>query len=250
MIDTYLAIVIGGAVLAGFVQGLSGFAFSLAALSVWAWAVEPQTAAPMAVFGSLVGQLVALPLTWKGAEVKRLAPFVVGGLIGVPLGIFLLGVLDPAGFKLGLGVFLLLYCPAMFFAPSTLAVRWGGRWADAVSGWLGGVFGGIGGLAGGIPTLWCTLRGWDKDTQRGVMQAFNITMHVATLTGYVIVGNKINSETLKLFAIITPAVVIPVLLGALVFRRLDQKAFRRIVLALLFVSGLVLTGSSLGALAG
>jgi hypothetical protein len=247
--DSYLAIVIGGAVLAGFVQGLSGFAFSLAALSVWAWAVEPQTAAPMAVFGSLVGQLVALPLTWKGAKLKRLAPFIVGGLIGVPLGIFLLGVLDPAGFKLGLGVFLLLYCPAMFFAPSTLAVRWGGRWADAVSGWLGGVFGGIGGLAGGIPTLWCTLRGWDKDTQRGVMQAFNITMHVATLSGYVIAGDKINGETLKLFATITPALVIPVVLGALVFRRLDQKAFRRIVLALLFVSGVVLTGSSLGALA-
>lgn len=247
--DSYLAIVIGGAVLAGFVQGLSGFAFSLAALSVWAWAVEPQTAAPMAVFGSLVGQLVALPLTWKGAKLKRLAPFIVGGLIGVPLGIFLLGVLDPAGFKLGLGVFLLVYCPAMFFAPSTLAVRWGGRWADAVSGWLGGVFGGIGGLAGGIPTLWCTLRGWDKDTQRGVMQAFNITMHVATLSGYVIAGDKINGETLKLFATITPALVIPVVLGALVFRRLDQKAFRRIVLALLFVSGVVLTGSSLGALA-
>lgn len=59
VIDAYLAVVIGGAVLAGFVQGLSGFAFSLAALSVWVWAVDPQTAAPMAVFGSLVGQAVA-----------------------------------------------------------------------------------------------------------------------------------------------------------------------------------------------
>jgi len=249
MLDTYLAIVIGGALVAGFVQGLSGFAFSLAALSIWAWAVDPQVAAPMAVFGSLVGQVVALPLTWRGTDPKRLIPFVVGGLIGVPLGIFLLGVLDPVGFKLGLGIFLLVYCPAMFFAPATLAVAWGGRRADAVAGWMGGVFGGIGGLAGGIPTLWCTLRGWDKDTQRGVMQGFNITMHVATLSGYVIAGDRINGETLKLFAIITPALVIPVLLGALVFRRLNQKAFRRIVLALLFVSGVVLTVSSVGAIA-
>ena len=106
--DSYLLIVIAGAVLAGFVQGLSGFAFSLAALSIWAWAVDPQLAAPMAVFGSLVGQLVALPLTWKGTNLKRVAPFVIGGLMGVPLGIFLLGVLDPAGFKLGLGAFLLV----------------------------------------------------------------------------------------------------------------------------------------------
>jgi uncharacterized protein len=245
MIDSWLAIVIGGAVLAGFVQGLSGFAFSLAALSIWAWAVDPQLAAPMAVFGSLVGQLVALPMTWKGASWGRVAPFIVGGLVGVPLGIYLLSILDPKGFKLGLGLFLLAYCPAMYFAPSTLAVRWGGRWADAVSGWLGGIFGGIGGLAGGIPTLWCTLRGWDKDTQRGVMQAFNISMHVATLTGYVIAGNVITGEVLGLFAIITPALVVPVLLGALVFRRLDQKAFRRLVLVLLFASGVVLTASSI-----
>jgi uncharacterized membrane protein YfcA len=173
------------------------------------------------------------------------APFIAGGLVGVPLGIYLLSILDPKGFKLGLGLFLLAYCPAMYFAPSTLAVRWGGRWADAVSGWLGGIFGGIGGLAGGIPTLWCTLRGWDKDTQRGVMQAFNISMHVATLTGYVIAGNVITGEVLGLFAIITPALVVPVLLGALVFRRLDQKAFRRLVLVLLFASGVVLTASSI-----
>jgi uncharacterized membrane protein YfcA len=248
MIDSYLAIVIGGAVLAGFVQGLSGFAFALVALSVWAWAVNPQLAAPLAVFGSLVGQLVALPFTWKGAAIGRIAPFVIGGLIGVPIGVLVLGVLDPAGFKLALGLFLLLYSPAMLFAHSTLAVGWGGRWADAVSGWLGGIAGGIGGMAGGIPTLWCTLRGWDKDTQRGVMQAFNISMHVATLTGYVLHGGIITGEALGLFAIIAPALAIPVVLGAMLFRRLNQQAFRRIVLVLLFLSGVALTASGISAL--
>lgn len=245
MIDSYLAIVIGGAVLAGFVQGLSGFAFALVALSVWAWAVDPQVAAAMAVFGSLVGQFTTLPLTWRGADVKRLAPFVIGGLIGVPLGVYLLGVMDPDGFKLALGIFLLIYCPAMFFVPATWAVKWGGKAADAVSGWVGGVFGGIGGMAGAAPTLWITLRGWDKDTQRGVMQVFNIAMHVATLTAYVIAGHAITGEVLGLFAIIAPALIVPALLGALLFRRMNQLAFRRLVLALLFVSGAVLTWSTL-----
>lgn len=248
MIDSYLMIVIGGALLAGFAQGLSGFAFSLAALSVWTYAVDPQMAAPMAVFGSLVGQLVAMPMTWKGVELKRLAPFVMGGLIGVPLGIMLLGVLDPVSFKLALGLFLLVYSPIGLLLSPTLAIRWGGRWADGAAGWIGGVFGGIGGFAGALPTLWCTLRGWDKETQRGVMQIFNIAMHVATLTGYLMAGDKITGETLKMFAIITPVIIPPVLLGALMYRRLNQRAFRRIVLGLLFVSGAVLTWSSIRAL--
>lgn len=238
-----LAIIVGGAVAAGFVQGLSGFAFSLVSLSVWAWAVDPQIAAPMAVFGSLMGQLLALPMLWKGIQPRRAVPFILGGLIGVPLGVMLLGVLDPDGFKLGLGVFLLLYCPAMLFAPDSLALRWGGRWADGAIGWIGGILGGIGGLAGGVPTLWCTVRGWDKDAQRGVMQGFNISMHIATLTSYVVAGNIITGRALQMFAIITPALAIPVLLGTLVFRRLDQRAFRRVVLAMLFVSGLALVGS-------
>jgi uncharacterized protein len=243
--DTYLAIVIGGAILAGFVQGLSGFAFSLAALSIWAWAVDPQTAAPLAVFGSLVGQVVALPLTWKGTDWKRVTPFVAGGILGVPLGVLLLGILDPKGFKLALGIFLLAYSPAMLLVPTTWSLRWGGRWADGAIGWIGGVFGGIGGMAGGIPTLWCTLRGWDKATQRGVMQTFNIAMHVTTLIGYAAHGSIITTETLKLFAVIAPALAVPVLLGAMVFNRLNQLAFRRVVLGLLFLSGAVLTVSSL-----
>lgn len=248
--DAYLLVVIGGAIVAGFVQGLSGFAFALAALSVWTWAVDPQLAAPMAVFGSLVGQVVALPVTWRGTDPRRVAPFILGGLIGVPLGIYLLGVLDPAGFKLGLGIFLLLYCPLGLFTPADTALSWGGKRADAAAGWIGGVFGGLGGFAGAVPTLWCTLRGWDKDTQRGTMQAFNISMHVATLTGYAIASDRINGETLKMFAVIAPALAVPVIIGALVFRRLDQLAFRRIVLALLFLSGVVLTGSSLGPVFG
>jgi uncharacterized membrane protein YfcA len=248
--DSYLAIVIAGAVVAGFVQGLSGFAFALAALSIWTWGVKPELAAPMAVFGSLMGQLIALPMLWKGFELRRVLPFIAGGLVGVPLGVWLLGMLEPTGFKLALGLFLIVYCPVMLLAPATLAIRFGGRWLDAVSGSIGGVFGGLGGFAGSVPTLWCTLRGWDKDTQRGVMQAYNITMHVATLTAYVAAGDKIDGEALKMFAIITPALAIPVLLGTMIYRRLDQRAFRRVVLALLLVSGIVLVTSSAGKVFG
>jgi uncharacterized protein len=33
-----------GAAVGGFVQGLSGFAFGLAAMAIWAWCIEPVTA--------------------------------------------------------------------------------------------------------------------------------------------------------------------------------------------------------------
>ena len=42
--DPVISVVILGAVIAGFVQGLTGFAFSLVAVSIWAWGVEPALA--------------------------------------------------------------------------------------------------------------------------------------------------------------------------------------------------------------
>lgn len=235
-----------GAAAAGFAQGVSGFAFSLVALSFWAWAVEPQLAAPMSVFGALAGQLVTLPWVWRGFDPKRLWPLLVGGLIGVPVGVVLLQWLDPTVFKFGLGLFLLVYCPLLLLLPAGYTWPHGGRVADAASGLVGGVLGGIGGMSGPVPTLWTTLRGWDKDTQRGVLQAFNIAMHVSTLTAYAISGS-ITAQALTMFAWITPALVVPAILGVLLFRRLKAIAFRRIILSFLLLSGASLVWGSVAA---
>jgi len=54
MSSVYLVVAIG-AVVAGFVQGLSGFAFGLVAMSFWAWVLDPKLAATLAVFGALTG---------------------------------------------------------------------------------------------------------------------------------------------------------------------------------------------------
>jgi uncharacterized membrane protein YfcA len=241
--DMSLLIVLAGGAAAGFAQGVSGFAFSLVALSIWAWAVEPQLAAPMAVFGALAGQLVALPWVWRGFDLRKLLPLVIGGLMGVPVGAWLLQWLDPLLFRFGLGVFLLVYCPLMLLLPATYVWPHGGRVADGAAGLVGGMLGGLAGISGPVPTLWTTLRGWDKDTQRGVLQAFNIAMHVATLTAYALSGS-ITGETLLMFAWIGPALAIPAVLGVLLFRRLATRTFRRLILLLLFASGLTLVWGS------
>jgi len=77
--DSTLLIVIAGAAVAGFVQGLSGFAFGMVAMSFWAWAIEPRLASAMTVFGALTGQLLAAASVRRGLSWRRLWPFVAGG---------------------------------------------------------------------------------------------------------------------------------------------------------------------------
>ena len=239
-----IAVVALGAALGGFVQGLSGFAFGLVALGIWAWSVDPTIAGPLVVFGSLIGQLLSLHTVRRGLDPRRVLPFILGGAIGIPVGVALLRLIDPTGFKLAVGVILLVWCPAMLLLRDLPRVRGGGRWADGFIGWIGGVMGGLGGLTGPAPTLWCALRGWGRDDQRAVFQSFNLVMQALTIVAYIGTGT-ITIETAWLFAVVAPAMLVPTLIGARLYRRFSDTGFQRLVLLLLTASGALLTVSAL-----
>ncbi len=241
--DSLYVLVVVGAVAAGFVQGLSGFGFGLVAMSFWAWTIDPRLAAAMTVFGGLTGQLLAAFTVRRGFAWSNLLPFVAGGLVGIPVGVQLLPHLDPVIFKACIGGLLAVWCPLMLFATRLPRITAGGKVADGVVGAMGGVMGGIGGFTGVIPTLWCTLRGFDRDVQRSVIQNFNLSMLVATMAGYLYTG-VVTRDMLPLFAIILPAMLVPTLLGARLYVGISDVTFRRVVLGLLTLSGVALLVSS------
>lgn len=241
--DSTLLIVIAGAAVAGFVQGLSGFAFGMVAMSFWAWAIEPRLASAMTVFGALTGQLLAAASVRRGLSWRRLCPFVAGGLAGIPLGVAILPLLDTQWIKAVLGGFLTLWCPVMLMARRLPHIGVGGRVADGVAGAAGGVMGGIGGFTGVIPTLWCTLRGVDKDEQRAVIQNFNLATLAVTMATYVGKG-IVTREMLPMFLVVAPAMLVPSLLGARLYLGISEVAFRKVVLALLTASGVALLATS------
>jgi uncharacterized protein len=241
--DSTLVLIALGAVVAGFVQGLSGFAFGMVAMSFWAWALDPHLAAVMTVFGALTGQIVAAATIRRGLHLKQLLPFLAGGLTGIPIGVWMLPGLNVQMFKACLGTLLVLWCPAMLMAHRLPRISAGGRVADAMAGAVGGIMGGIGGFTGTIPTLWCTLRGFDKDTQRSVIQNFNLATLLITMVTYVSTG-FVKRDMLPMFAIVGPAMLIPSLLGTRLYIGISETTFRKLVLGLLTVSGVALLVSS------
>lgn len=236
-----------GAAAGGFIQGLSGFAFGLDALGIWAWSVDATSADPMVVFGSLLGQSLSFATVRRAIDVRRLLPVVAGGVCGIPAGVALLHRIDPLGFKLVVGMILVVWCPFARVAGDLPRVTRGGRLADAAAGWLGGPMGGLGGLTGPAPTLWCSLRGWDRDSQRAIFQSFNFVMQGLTIAAYVATGT-IGAKMLALFAVEAPAMLVPTLFGAQIHRRFSEAGFRRLILLLLTGSGMVLVATSLSRL--
>jgi len=233
------ALLLAGATLAGLVQGMTGFAYSVVALSFWAWVLKPEVAAPLTVLGALTGQLTTLLTVRRGFTWGRIAPFVFGGLFGVPIGVFILHNIDPLRFRLVLGVLFTLYGVYGLAAPETQKLKIGGRGLDAVIGGIGGALGGLGGLSGSVPAIWTQLRGWKRDLRRATMQVYNIAIHCLTLTIYSRT-HALNATSWKLYAITAPLLLLASLYGARIYKRVSERGFARLVLVLICASGLTL----------
>jgi uncharacterized protein len=237
--DSTTIILIAGAAVAGFVQGLSGFAFGMVSTAIWAWWLPPQLVAPMAVFGALTGQVIAAVTTRRALQWPRLAPLLLGGLLGMPLGLWLLPGLDAAAFQLFVGALLALWCPLMLFSQRLPQWRLRHRGADALAGAAGGFTGAVGGFTGALPTLWCTLNNWPKDELRSVVQNFNLVMLACTFASYGASG-LVTRQHLPYMAWVGPVLLLPVLAGARLYAGISPEAFKRVVLVLLAASGVAL----------
>jgi uncharacterized protein len=221
------------------VAGLSGFAFGLVAASIWLYILTPLQSATLIIAFGLIVQGYSV---WKlrGAlDWKKLAPFVLGAVLGVPVGVTILTWADPAHVRIGVGIFLVLYSLYAWFRPGINPVKAGGAAADAGVGFLNGVLGGITGLAGILVTIWCGLRGWPKDVQRTVFQPVAVAIFLMSAL-WIGARGVITAETTKLFLLGLPALLAGTWLGLRLFGRLNEAAFRKVVLALLLASGMVL----------
>jgi uncharacterized membrane protein YfcA len=222
-----------------FVAGLSGFAFGLIAASLWLYVLTPQQSAVLIV---AFGLLVQGYSVWKlrhALEWRRLLPFVIGAAIGVPAGVMLLNWSDPRSVRIAVGIVLVLYSLYAFFRPPLKVAASGSSRADVLVGFANGVLGGLTGLAGILVTIWCGLRGWPKDVQRATFQPVAVAVFLMT-AAWLGMSGTVTAETAKLFLIGLPCLLVGTWLGLNLFGRIDEAIFRKVVLGLLFASGVVL----------
>jgi uncharacterized membrane protein YfcA len=239
VITSTIAIIASGALLGGFISGLAGFGTGLVALGVWLMAVPPAQAATLVIFCSVVAQGQTIMTVWHAIEWRKIWSMLLAGVIGVPIGVWMLAFVDPNQFRLGTGAILVAFSSFMLIGRARLKLTWGGRAADAVAGLCGGLLGGLSGLSGPLPTMWITLRGWGKDHRRGVMQAYNLTVLGLALVIHAATG-LITREMLVLLMFAMPGTIAGAWLGSRTYRRLSDTQFHNVVLALLALSGCLL----------
>lgn len=238
-----IILIFAGALAGGLVNGLTGFGTALTALGIWLFAMPPAVASTVVIFSSVASQLQTLPMIWRTILWKRVVVFVAPGILGVPIGTWLLPHIDPRIFKIGVGVFLLAYSAYALARRSEIKTAWGGYFADGVIGFFGGVLGGLAGVSGAPPVIWTDIRGWSKDQRRAVLQIFNTAILSFALVLHAVAG-MVTRQVIVAAIVALPGTIAGVCIGAYVYRRIADHSYQRIIMVLLMISGVILIWSS------
>src|SRR5690349_11121357 len=222
----------------GLTSGLAGFAMGLVVSGVWLHIITPlQTVALIAGYG-LITQSYATWVLRRALNWRGFAPFVVTSALGIPLGTVLLTYVDPAWLRIGVGVLLLAYSTYGLARPQFRPVE-AGLPVDLGVGFANGLLGGLTGLSGVIITVWCQMRIAAKDAQRAVFQPVNFAAMAVNVLSLGVAG-AFDGATVRLYLLGLVPLSIGLWCGLTLYGKLDDAAFRKVILLLLLASGLVL----------
>jgi len=230
-----LGLFLFAAFLGGFASGVAGFAMGFVVAGIWLHVISPlQTTALIAGYG-LWTQGYGVWKLRHSLSWRNVAPFIIGGTIGVPIGTMLLRYMNPAYLRGGVGLLLVVFGIYGLAQPRMKPLQ-AGIAADGGIGFLNGMLCGLTGFPGFIITVWCQLRGWPKDAQRAVFQPVMLAAIVVTAISLSVTGS-VTTDTVRLYLLGLPVLLAGLWCGFKLYGKLDDAAFRKLILLLLLVSG-------------
>tara|TARA_R110002073_G_scaffold40547_1_gene114881 strand:- start:86393 stop:87109 length:717 start_codon:yes stop_codon:yes gene_type:complete len=234
-LDFLLILTIG--IFVGFyVQTVIGFAGSLIALPILLFAMElPDAISYISIF-YLFSSVFLITKEWKNIDKQIILKLALASIVGVTLGVLVLTFSKPLLLKKGLGVFILLYVAYVFIGKRKIDLNKGGIFSFGV---LGGFFSGV--FSTGGPLYVMCVENSVKNikvfraTMIGVMGLVTITRIPAlALSGI------LNSNHLKMALFVFPVFLFAQFLGKRTFIKINENIFKKALMILLCISGLVL----------
>ena len=237
--DATTILTVAAVAAAAFLSGIAGFAFSaICGAIVFQFRSDTLQVLQIMLACSIANQSLSVWALRRDIRRSALAPFLVGGVFGIPAGIWVLLNLNARAYATALGGVLFLYGTYMLFRKPILLRRRCVA-ADLAAGFLGGLMGGFAATPGAAVSVWCGMKGWDKVAQRAVFQPFILIMQVLTLLIIVAYRRQgmsaVGFPPTALFCV--PAGLAGTWFGLAWFRHLSDRTFRTAVNLLLIVSG-------------
>jgi uncharacterized membrane protein YfcA len=231
-----LSVLIAVTLVAALARGFSGFGAALIFIPLVSALLGPKMAVPLLLVTDGIMTLGMIPGALGKADRGEVVTMAAGAVLGVPLGVWLLGSLEPVVIRWGI-----VALAALMLVLLVSGWRYHGRPKARLTVLVGAVSGLFSGAAqiGGPPVVAYWLGG---SSNTGVVRA-NIVLFFAVSSafsalGYVW-GGIFSVQVLLTALVIAPVYGIGIWAGSRMFGLASERTFRRICLTMIFLATLV-----------
>lgn len=228
---------------ASILQASTGFGFSIMATPFLLMLFLPQEAIQINIILSLLISFALIFKVYNDVDFRLFKRFIIGSIIGAPLGLLVFISMNINTLKLGISILLLvltvlLMCNVQIKPTS---VR------DFIVGGISGVLTTSIGMPGPPLLLYFTGTNTEKAKLRATALAFYLFIYsISLITQITIMGTHKIIWQSSLYAV--PVALIGLFIGQMIFHKLNQRLFRVFIYALLICTGVFLLVESLSSL--
>jgi hypothetical protein len=234
--DPALILALAGIFVGGLARGFMGFGAALVIMPALILAYGPVPAVVILSLMEVPGTLQLLPTALREANWRALAPLAIAAIIALPLGAWMLVVVEADVLRRSIAVVVLVFAGLI-----AMGWRYGGAPRLPLTIGIGSVSGFFSGAAnlGGPPVVLFLLanNSGAAGTRAGIMAYFSVVM-VARLSMFGVYG-LYNTEIVARSLTLVPVYILAIWLGSRLFRDVSEVLFRRLVLALVLVMSLI-----------
>lgn len=243
--DFQILLLTGGLVtfFAATVAGLAGFGYGLVSVPLLMLVLPPRMVVPAVTTHIFLVSLFILLEVIRKVDLRRIWPLMATGLIGLPLGVYVLLVLSEGMLKTIVGVVIVFFALALLLGIN-LEIR-NEKLALAPVGIASGLLASGIAMAGPPVILFFSNQGMLKQVFRANLAAYFVFLNAITIPAHAASG-LFTGEVVRYALLFLPTLGAGMVLGVFLSRKVPEEYFKRVVLVIVLCTGLLSITSGLG----
>jgi len=241
--DAFETVVLPIIFVAALTRSTFGFGDAMVGMPLLVMAIGLNAATPLVGLMGITASATILIRHWRDVHIKSVWPLIVYTLIGIPIGILLLKGLYENVMKSVLALVIITFSLYRLFKPKLFTLA-SDRLA-CVFGLASGILGGAYNTNGPPVVIYGTLRQWDPEKFRATLQGYFFPTGSLIVIGHCVGGFWTKTVLLNYF-ISLPVILIAILLGGMLNRRIPKAKFDNYVYMFLVILGVWLLIETIG----
>ncbi|MFC2038581.1 sulfite exporter TauE/SafE family protein [Chloroflexota bacterium] len=227
---------------ASFIRAISGFGYALISTPLLTFIFDARSVVVMNMILGSTTNILVLYHMWKHIDFKRAGFITIGSVIGVPIGAYLLSILDTTIIKLIIAALVIPFSILQMLGHTHRFSR--DNVGCVVAGFFSGILAASTSLGGPAVALFLLNQGLTTEKFVGTMAAFFLAITLMSIGAFSTMG-LITSDILIRVAIFLPVLIVGSFAGVRVLPKINVVLFKRLTSSILVITAVAIIVSLL-----